>query len=288
VIGPATVLRGVMSLRPLVMSLRRVDRAAQEGGAVAVLPGDLEAAERLRALMGVPASDLDPRFGLLVHAAVPDADHDGPARALALRKRGGGKALAVLVGRPAEREAMRRRFLAAEPLEESDLVPVTSLEGPGGRAALAAVARALGDEAVAAGRLAPGLRPAIAEQLIQRAARRSSVVGALVFLPGAETPVITTIQVALMAELAALYDHPVGPERAPEVALIFGAGFGWRALARQALDFVPGPGWALRGGFSYAVTLAVGRAARAWFEEGGDLPERPASVVRGLIERGGR
>jgi uncharacterized protein (DUF697 family) len=48
-----------------------------------------------------------------------------------------------------------------------------------------------------------------------------------------------------------------------------GAGLGFRAVARQALTLVPGPGWAIKGGVAYAATLTLGQAAIAYFEGGG-------------------
>jgi uncharacterized protein (DUF697 family) len=35
------------------------------------------------------------------------------------------------------------------------------------------------------------------------------------------------------------------------------------------LTVVPGPGWAIKGGIAYAGTLALGEAAVAYFESGG-------------------
>ena len=59
----------------------------------------------------------------------------------------------------------------------------------------------------------------------------------------------------------------------------------WRAkrrtIAREALGFVPGLGWAIKGGVAYAGTKALGKAATAYFEQGGaHALSRAADAVR--------
>src|SRR6185312_6647451 len=82
----STVLRGANRLRPLLKTATQVGRATAAGGALAVLPGERLSTERLQTLLGVGARDLAPHLGLVVHAAVPDAIHEGAAKALAARK----------------------------------------------------------------------------------------------------------------------------------------------------------------------------------------------------------
>jgi uncharacterized protein (DUF697 family) len=278
-------VRGVMGkLRPVALTVNRVHRHAQGSGLVVVLPGDLAAADRLRQLLGVPATDGPLGIGMLVHAAVGSADPDAPARQLADHKRAGGRVLAILVGRPGERERMERRFLAHEPLEMSDLHHETSLEGAGGRGAVRAVVHALGEDAIAAGRGNPVLRKVVADRLIADASRRAGAIGVLVFVPGADMPILTVLQIGLVAQLAALHNHPLGAERAVEFGAVFGAGFGWRAVGRGLLGLLPGPSWPVKGGVAYGATRAMGEAARRWFEDG-ELSERPAAVIRGLMAR---
>jgi uncharacterized protein (DUF697 family) len=60
-------------------------------------------------------------------------------------------------------------------------------------------------------------------------------------------------------------------QRLQELALLLAGGFGFRALARRLVGVVPVLGWAIRGGIGYTGTLAVGMAAREYFERGGDL-----------------
>ena len=60
-----------------------------------------------------------------------------------------------------------------------------------------------------------------------------------------------------------------------------GAGLGFRTIAREALGFVPGLGWAVKGGMAYVGTKALGKAATAYFEQGGPRGiARTADAVR--------
>ena len=62
---------------------------------------------------------------------------------------------------------------------------------------------------------------------------------------------------------------------------VVGAGLGFRTIAREALGFVPGLGWAVKGGMAYVGTKALGKAATAYFEQGGaDGLVRAADAVR--------
>jgi len=272
-------------LRPVALALFLVDRSTKLDGRIAVVPGELEATDRLRRLLGLPAGDMAPDAALMVHAATPSSEIEGPARILAARKRDGGEVLAVLVGRRGERERLAARFTAVPPLEEGDLVHVASLEGPGGRQAIDTVVHSLGRRSVAAGRLQPGLRPAVARQLITKASRQSAGIGAATFMSGADMPVLTLLQTRLVADLAALHERPLGVERGVEIAGVFGAGYLWRAAARQLAGAVPVAGWALKGLIAFTATRAIGEAANAWFAKGGEAAEDPASAFRALADR---
>jgi len=55
-----------------------------------------------------------------------------------------------------------------------------------------------------------------------------------------------------------------------------------RAVARQALTIVPVLGWAIKGGVGYTGTLAMGKAAVQYFEDGNDLGQVLANF-RGMV-----
>ncbi|HSJ73215.1 MAG TPA: hypothetical protein VK904_02780, partial [Miltoncostaeaceae bacterium] len=142
------------------------------------------------------------------------------------------------------------------------------------------------DAAIVAGRRNPALRPAIGRRIVRRAARQAAGVGALP-LGGAAMPVITLQQIKMVGQLATLHGRrPLGADRVLAALGILGAGFGWRALARSAVGFVPGAGWAIQGGLAYGVTRSMGEAAHARLAAGHDLVEAPVlQAIKPKIER---
>ena len=130
-----------------------------------------------------------------------------------------------------------------------------------------------------AGRL-PALRLAVVEQTIEKFSRQNGILGVAIFVPGADMPVLTLNQIRMVFRLAAAYGEEMDRDRALEVLAVIGAGLGFRTIARQALGVVPGVGWAVKGGVAYAGTQAIGRAAAAFFENGGQrrLKELAGSV----------
>jgi uncharacterized protein (DUF697 family) len=128
-----------------------------------------------------------------------------------------------------------------------------------------ALARRLGDAgAPLAGRL-PVLRDAVVEQLIRRASHRNGLIGAAVFVPGVDLPVLTLNQIRLVARIAIAYGQELDRSSAPELLGVVGAGFGFRAVAREALDLIPIVGWAVKGAVAMGGTRAVGEAAKVYY-----------------------
>lgn len=271
-------------VRPFADAVRSIDESTQDGGHIALLPGDPEATAQLREMLQIaaPAPSED---ALAVMALTRSTQPQPGVATLERRRHSGAGALAVLVGDPAERADLEKRVLAGNRLEVSNLAHVAALD-EGGRDLVAdAIIRALGDSAVAAARRNPGLRPAVGRRLVGDASRQSAAIGALP-LPGVDMPALALIQVRLVAQLAALHDRPFGAERAVEALAIVGAGFGWRALARSATGLVPVAGWAVRGTVAYGATRAVGEAALARLSAGHDLIEgAPIDKARPVIDR---
>jgi uncharacterized protein (DUF697 family) len=115
------------------------------------------------------------------------------------------------------------------------------------------------------------VRRAVAEEAIKNTAFQNAVIGGVMILPGADMPVMTANQGKMVLQIAAAYGEPLGPERIKELAAVVGGAFVFRAVARQALAFVPGLGWAIKAGMGYSATLGMGYAALEYFEEGGDV-----------------
>jgi uncharacterized protein (DUF697 family) len=114
----------------------------------------------------------------------------------------------------------------------------------------------------------PLLRTAVSEQLVESFARKNGLIGAAVFIPGADLPVLALNEIRLVLRLAQAYGEESGPARLPELLATVGAGFGLRALARELLGLVTVGGWAVKGGVAYGGTRALGEAARARFQLG--------------------
>ena len=149
-----------------------------------------------------------------------------------------------------------------------------------------AVVEAAGDVAVALAAQLPSLREASCRQLIRRTARQNGLIGALFFIPGTDMPVMTLNEARLVLRIAAIYGEDIGTERALEILSVVGGGFGFRAVARQALDLLPGPGWVIKSGVAYGGTVAVGRAAIAYFEGPVRMtPTRLSPYLSPLLEK---
>jgi uncharacterized protein (DUF697 family) len=189
----------------------------------------------------------------------------------------------VLVGPPSEadeellKKARRARVpvvcLATGPVEgpipfvlATDVVRAEPGEGFPLEALADVLARRLGEAATPLAARLPVLRDAVCANLVASFAHRNAITAAAVFVPGADLPILTLNQARLVLRIASAYGAEIDRERLPELLGVLGAGFGFRALAREALDFVPVAGWALKGAVAYAGTRALGEAARRYFE----------------------
>jgi uncharacterized protein (DUF697 family) len=148
------------------------------------------------------------------------------------------------------------------------------------------VLRAIADKAGASGpalaaRL-PALRPHVVESLIEAAARRNAMVATAVWIPGADMPLLTAVEMRLLLAIGVCYGQEIGADRAVELLGLLGAGFGLRTAARELLDVVPLAGWVVKGGVAYSGTRALGRAAVEYFERGAVAD---VSKLRVLAER---
>ncbi|NUT56028.1 MAG: hypothetical protein HOQ03_08615 [Thermoleophilia bacterium] len=130
----------------------------------------------------------------------------------------------------------------------------------------AAVAARLGEAGTGLAARLPVLREPVARELIETFSRKNGVLGAAIFVPGADFPVLTLNQIRLVLRLAAAHGVEVDQQRLPEVLATVAAGFGFRAVARQLLVAVPLAGWAVKGGVAYGGTRALGEAALRYFQ----------------------
>lgn len=115
------------------------------------------------------------------------------------------------------------------------------------------------------------VRRAVALEAVKATSFQNAVIGGVVIIPGADMPIMTANQAKMVMQIAAAYGEPLGAERIRELAAVLGGAFALRAIARQALTFVPGFGWAIKAAIGYSGTLAMGHAAVEYFESGADL-----------------
>lgn len=128
-----------------------------------------------------------------------------------------------------------------------------------------AIAARMGETATSLAARLPVLRDPVCDALIDSFSRKNGILGAAIFIPGADFPVLTLNQVRLVLRLASAYGIEIDQQRLPEIVGTVAAGFGLRAVARQVLGAIPVAGWALKGGIAYAGTRAIGEGARRYF-----------------------
>src|SRR5215210_583721 len=113
----------------------------------------------------------------------------------------------------------------------------------------------------------PPFRRAVCEEIARNNARQNAVIG-LLPIPGADMPVMTANQARMVLNIAAAYGEELSMDRAKELLGVLAAGFGLRALSRQAVKLVPVGGWAASAVIAYAGTVAMGRSSILYFERG--------------------
>src|SRR5918997_2528858 len=175
-----------------------------------------------------------------------------------------------------------RATISGKAVEDPGEITLTSKDG---KAMLEELApRIVGaldeDYLVALAKGYPPLRRAVCEEIVRNNARQNAVIGALP-IPGADMPVMTANQARMVLNIAAAYGEELSMDRARELLGVLAAGFGLRALARQAVKLVPLGGWAAAGGIGYARAIAIGRATILYFERGGQrVGEREMAEIR--------
>jgi len=130
---------------------------------------------------------------------------------------------------------------------------------------------ALGSKRLALAHNFAFMRRAVAEDAVKTTAWQNALVGAVTPIAGADMPIMTANQAKMLLQIAAAYGEPLGMERIKELLAVVGGGYLMRAVARQALTLVPVLGWAIKGGVGYTGTLAMGKTAVQYFEDGNDL-----------------
>jgi uncharacterized protein (DUF697 family) len=130
----------------------------------------------------------------------------------------------------------------------------------------AVVAHRLGDAAIPLAARLPVLRDPVCDALVARFSKKNAVIAAAVFIPGVDLPILTLNELRLVTRIALAHGAELDGSRFPELLGVVGAGFGFRAIARELLDAIPVAGWAVKAGVAYGGTRAIGEAAQRYFE----------------------
>lgn len=117
----------------------------------------------------------------------------------------------------------------------------------------------------------PFVRRPLAYDAINTTALQNAGVGVVVFIPGADMPLMTANQIKMVLQIAAAYGQPLGPDRVKELIGVLVNAFICRGISRQVAGLVPALGWAVKGSMGYLGTQAIGRAAIEYFEGGGSV-----------------
>jgi uncharacterized protein (DUF697 family) len=151
----------------------------------------------------------------------------------------------------------------------TDVVVVEPGHGFPVEAIARAVAARLGDDAAPLAARVPALRRPVADVLVASYSRKNAIRAAVIFIPGADLPVLTYNQIKMILRIEQAYGLDPDPrQRAPELLASVAAGLGLRQLARELLVLVPFAGWVVQGAIAYAGTRALGEAAIRRVEAG--------------------
>jgi uncharacterized protein (DUF697 family) len=244
--------------------------AAEHGGSDAVLealpPAEFPCDERLAGRWDIV---------VLVAAGCAAADMAPIVRAV----RGAGRQVIALVGAP------YGDWIDAAGVFDDEVARGLDGDHAGAPNLENRIVRAAGDGAAALAVRLPAVRRAYCDHVVLANASQNAMIGAVVIIPGADMPAMTANQVRMVLKIAAAYGEEIGLDRALEILSVVGAAFVFRALARQALDFVPGFGWALKGAVGFTGTVALGEAAIAYFEAGAPLQLSHMQRIQRQLER---
>jgi len=233
-------------------------------------------AQTVRDLTGSDLSSYDVEgAGLLLYVIEGEQATPKDEEALRLADRKGVEAICVLVGAgrtPDVPYVLATNVVQVPPAAPLPIDRITEL-----------IAERADERAYMWAARLPALRDAVVEHTINKFARQNGILGAAIFIPGADLPALTLNQIRMVFRMAAAYGEQIDRDRAFEILAVIGAGLGFRAVAREALGFIPGVGWAIKGGIAYAGTRALGTAAAAYFEAGGQT--RIKNVVGSVRSR---
>jgi uncharacterized protein (DUF697 family) len=265
-IKPTVVLSVVKEIKAAAEDFRPVlvAGAAEQGGALREKLASGGDENAVRDLSGRELTRYDLEGAqTLVYVIAGDRPDGGDEAALRLADRSDAEVVCVLVGEPNEEAVDVPYVLATDVVSVApgDELPIEEIA--------ARIAERAGDKGYVLAAKLPVLRRAVCEDIVRGFSRQNGVLGAAIFIPGADFPVLTLNQIRMVLRIAVAYGAEIDRERALELLPVVAAGFGLRAIARQFVGLVPFAGWAVKGAIAFTGTRALGEAAIAYFERGG-------------------
>lgn len=127
------------------------------------------------------------------------------------------------------------------------------------------------DKRLALARAFPFLRHPLAVELAKQTTIQNSAIGLVVFMPGADMPLIALNQAKMILQIAAVYGKSMNKERVTEIVPVLAGGLGCRAIARRLTAQIPLLGWAIKPVVAASGTVAMAIAAIEYYEEDGKL-----------------
>jgi len=153
---------------------------------------------------------------------------------------------------------------------ESELIPISATRGINLEQVVFSLIRLNPGLLALVSELVPQYRRQIAARYIAGAAISAFAVGTTP-LPVTDFVPLSAIQIGLTLQLGRVYGHRISWERAREVLLTLGGGFGLREGLRQLVKLVPIPiaGWLVSGLWAAVGTAALGVGVREYWAHGG-------------------
>jgi len=100
--------------------------------------------------------------------------------------------------------------------------------------------------------------------------------GGLAQLPGADMPLLTALQTAMIIAIGHEHGCEITKANAQSILLTFPASYGGRALSQFLVGWIPGYGNAINASTAMTITDTIGWAADSYFEkEHGKETEQP-------------
>ena len=149
------------------------------------------------------------------------------------------------------------------------------------------IARELSDGLLPLARALTFVRDPYVKNAIQAVSLQNAAIAAAFFVPGPDMPLLTLNQVRLFLQIATAYNAEIDSQRLKELVVLVISGLGLRGFARSFVKLVPIIGWAVRGAVAFTATLAIGKAAQKYFENGGNLMEaleglKPIAIMKAM------